>query len=216
VKGMRRKFWKNISQKNKKIIGIVSAGVAIVAIVMIAILSGRVDDSEKPQAEEIIKVYYDAFEDSDCKKMVELLYPSVIQEEYFETMGSSVEEKVEQLELDMDAIWEGVHDVGAEYSWSITKTEHLDKLGKLKSVASEDGFKNLEAFRQKMSSWYKMYNLDSNKISKAYAVQVEFVLDANGDEYKTSFVTYAYKYENDWYIIDMNSANLSSWIMSAL
>ena len=112
----------------KKLIGIGCAAVAVIAIVLIVVISGKVDESEKATAEKTVRAYYEAHEKTECDKVVQMLYPEVIQSDYFELMGTSLGEKIDEVALDLNSTWDEVNFVGGEYSWDVINVEHLDSL----------------------------------------------------------------------------------------
>lgn len=193
----------NAKEENKNTkIGILAVGgfaAVLVLIILIVIISSA---SGSPKS--VIKAQMKAFEKGDVKTMIYGSMPSKAVDSYLDDeLDMTSKEFIELTQPIYDAMWDGLKSEGkVKFSYEIKKVENLDKLDKLKDDAKRLGYKDLDDFKDYVEDDFDDYDLDSDKISKAFFAEVKWEITVDGDKAvkkQTTFIT-IYKYKGKMYV----------------
>lgn len=185
----------NNNMKDKLPLIIVAAAIIVLVIVIIVIAaSGGYKKS--------VKNMFKYMEKGNTEKLLKLGYPKEIYEELIdEIYDMDVDEYVEAHDAAFEALWEGLEDEGkVKIDYEIKKAENLDKLDDLEDEVYFGEVEDLDDFIDYMDDVYGDYDFDADKIKKAYAVEVKYTIEVDGDKaIKDTEVIVVYKYKGDWY-----------------
>lgn len=185
---------------NKNVlIGIVAAAAIVVLIIICTLLSGG--------AKSTVKDYMKAFRKGNTKTLINLTIPKDAREDIIDqTYGMEVKEYIEEVDGIYDAMWKALKDEGKiKFDYEIKECEKLGKLKKLKKDVKDDyDIKNLDDFQDMMEKRFDSLDvdLDADDIKSAYAVELKYILEVDGDKLckENSEIVFVYKYKGSWYL----------------
>ena len=189
-------------------IALVAAVIALV-IVALTILLGN-------PGKKAVKKYYKAIEKFDEKKILEMTLPKEGWEEMFDKQKYDYEDYVEAMSAAAEALLEELKDEGkVKFEYEIKEIEKIGKLDKLKGDVKINGekIKTLEDLQEALEDDFEKYDLDAEKIKKAYAAEVKWTLTVDKDKAaKDTDTVIIYKYGSSWYV--NNGTSISEIAMS--
>ncbi len=115
------------------------------------------------------KDYCKYMKKSNGKKLVNMWLPKDIREDYLDDLKTDEKEARDDLKDGLKDIWDELKDEKIKASFKVAGKENLDKLDDYKKKSS---FEDLDDFQDKMDDLYGKYDFDSDKIKKAYIVEI--------------------------------------------
>ncbi len=189
--------------------------VALVAAVIVLVIVALVVILGNP-GKKAVKKYYKALAKFDEKKLIEMTMPKEGLEEMFDKQKYDYEDYVEAMSAAADALLEELKDEGkVKFEYEIKEIEKIGKLDKLKGDVkiNDEKIKTLEDLQEALEDDFEDYDLDSEKIKKAYAAEIKWTLTVDKDKAaKDTDTVIIYKYGGSWYI--NNGTTVSEIAMS--
>lgn len=191
------------SEKQKispKMVGILATAIAAMLVVVVVIVCVLFSGGYKGA----VKKHMKALSKGNTEKMIALEMPKKVWEEVCDEAYDKKPEKVVSIFEKRDkAFWEALKEEGkVKFTYEIKKSESLDKLDKLEDEVEDQYYvDDLDEFKDYLDDRYDDFGLDADKIKKAYAVEVTYRLEVDGDKAAhDTAVCIVYKYEGKWYI----------------
>lgn len=192
----------NAKEENKNTkIGILAVGgvAALLVLIILIVIISSVSGGPKGA----IKAQMKAFQKGDVKALYGSALPASALDDYFDDdFDVSFKEYCNAIQPVYDTMWDSLKKEGkVKFKYEIKKCESVDKLDKLKSDSKKYGIKDLDDFRESKEDLFDEYDLDSDKISKAYIAEVKWELTVDGDKAaKSTDIVFIYKYKGKFYV----------------
>lgn len=178
---------------NAKKIGIIATILAVLAVAVILLAVFGVFGSTQSY-ESVIKTYWAASLSGDVEEIVNVVIPKEMQNAFFEEMGGSKREAIEELEEKMEYTLDYLD--AYEFKYKGLKFKDVDDL-------DEDEIEEIQDYYDEATDYS---DIDRVKIKDAKKVEVEIMIEMDGYEKSVEKEIVVIKIGGKWYLSLKNNS----------